>query len=45
MSPSDSYLPARAFAEAVAALTSVVGDENGIERVLVHEFVVSERRR
>jgi hypothetical protein len=27
----------------VAALTSAVGDESGIERVLVHEFVDPER--
>jgi hypothetical protein len=26
----------------VAALTSAVGDESGIEQVLVHEFVVPE---
>lgn len=40
MSP-DSYSPARASAAGVAAL-SVVGDESGIERVLVHEFVDPE---
>jgi len=41
MSP-DSYSPARASAAAVAALTSAVGNQSGIERVLVRREIFDD---